>query len=351
MSRPRHQPSDHFTRRDLLASVPAAAAWLLAHESFAQAHSPRAATPVPKYAADRPSDKAQPSHRPRIRALRLLTAVPLAKMRDFYRDTIGFRLLEERETEVTLAAGATHLTFVKARPDQIAGDGGRGHGEPMYHFAFNIPRNRIRAARAWQLERTSLVPPRPGLCEDGWPKDIWHFRHWNARSIFYFDPAYNIVEYIARHELPDAPGPDIATAAGAIAGPRAIPGSRAVPFSAADILYVSEIGFVVDQPRQAHATRLLSDKLGLHEYPRGADPWAMGDAHGLLLCLARLGQKWGEESPTPVTWGVFPTECTVAGTIKGAPSDVVSRQGHGADTDPPRSPVTFDGFPYTIRVE
>ena len=77
--------------------------------------------------------------------------------------------------------------------------------------------------------------------------------------------------------------------------------------------------------------RLLRDKLGLHEYPRGADPWAMGDEHGLLLCLARKGQTWGEHTPTSVRWDVFPTEATVAG-----PAD-----GHFA----------FDGFPYRVQVE
>jgi catechol 2,3-dioxygenase-like lactoylglutathione lyase family enzyme len=289
------------TRRDLLRYAPAAAGFLLAHELLAR---PASATPV---AAPERADVLEP----RIRSLRLLTAAPLSAMRDFYRDTIGFALVEEREREITFAAGASRLTFATARADQVQGSSGRGKGEPMYHFAFNILRDRIRAARVWQLERTPLVHPRPGLREPGWPDEIWHFRHWNAQSIFFFDPAFNIVEYIARHELPHA-------------------GAGAGSFSVADILYASEIGYVVDRERLPRATGLLSDKLGLAEYPRGADPWAMGDARGLLLCLARLGETWGEQSSTPVRWGVFPTECRVEG--------------------PKAARLELEGFPYIVNV-
>lgn len=319
-----------LTRREWLARMNAAAVCLVSHEALGRepASAPRPiAHPDPPHA----------SAAPRIRRVRLLTAVPLAKMREFYHDRIGFPVVEETNAAITFAAGATKLTFAGARPDQIKGNGGRGNGEPMYHFAFNIPRNRILAARKWQLERTPLIDPRPGLREPGVPDEIWHFRHWNARSIFFFDPAWNIVEYIARHELPDAPGPDRGDprdsrdAGVNKSGNGASDTPAAAAFSTADILYASEIGFVVDRPRLPAATRMLRETLGLHEYPRGADPWAMGDARGLLLCLARIGEQWGEHTPTPVNWGVFQTECTVAGTKAGQ--------------------YSFDGFPYKVRVE
>ena len=290
-----------LTRRDLLRYAPAAAGFLLAHELLAR---PASAKPA---AAPERADVLTP----RIRGVRLLTAAPLSAMHDFYRDTIGFALVEERESEITFAAGASRLTFATARADQVQGTAGRGKGEPMYHFAFNIPRDRIRAARVWQLERTPLVDPRPGLREPGWPDEIWHFRHWNAQSIFFFDPAFNIVEYIARHELPDS-------------------GAGAGSFSVADILYASEIGYVVDRERLGPATGVLRGKLGLAEYPRGADPWAMGNARGLLLCLARLGETWGDQSSTPVSWGVFPTEATVGGAPPGR--------------------IELEGFPYVVHV-
>jgi len=266
---------------------------------------PAASTPA------QPDTGATPN-KPRILRLRLLTVAPLEAMRRFYRDIIGFRVLEEKEGEISFAAGATRLTFLSAKPEQVRGDGGRGHGEPFYHFAFNIPQDKIQAARAWQLERAALINPSPGLLDPAYPNDVWHFRHWNAHSIFFWDPGFNIVEYIARHDLRNEP-------------------ALGNGFAAADILYVSEIGYVFDAPQLPQATRMLHEKLGLEAYPRGSDPWAMGDERGLLLCLARKGELWGENTLTPVKWDVFPTDAVVRGSEPGVHE--------------------FEGFPYRVRVE
>lgn len=294
---------DHLNRRDILKRFPAAAAALLAaHELFAQEM------------LDAPREKKIKgfANQPLIRGLRLLTGVPLAEMRRFYCDKIGFKYAEERDGEFTFHAGATRVTFVKAQPDQFKGNGGRGNGEPMYHFAFNIPSNKILAARKWQLERSSLVSPRREVRDSGMPGDVWHFRHWNAHSVFFFDPAWNIVEYIARHDLKNEAADE-------------------QKFGVSDILYASEIGYVTNRADQKKTIALMRDQLGLHEYPRGAEPWAMGDERGLLLCLARLGEQWAEHTETPVNWGVFPTECTVRGPKPGT--------------------YKVDGFPYSVRAE
>jgi len=293
---------DLLNRREILRQISAAAALFSAHELLGQ-EVPRASSKKETQAS---------ANEPRITGLRLLTAVPLAEMRKFYCDKIGFRSAEERDGEFTFHAGATRFTFVKAPPDQIKGKGGRGNGEPMYHFAFNIPSNKILAARKWQLERTPLVSPRRGVRDSRMPGDVWHFRHWNAHSVFFFDPAWNIVEYIARHDLEnDAADPD--------------------RFDAKDILYASEIGYVSDRADQKKTVAFMREKLGLNEYPRGAEPWAMGDERGLLLCLARVGEQWAEHTKTPVNWAVFPTECTIRGQKPGV--------------------YGIDGFPYSVRAE
>jgi len=297
------QSAQRLSRRDVLRRVPMAAALLAAHELPGQ------------ILTSQPGDGAQAPARsvePRIRALRLLTAVPLARMRSFYHDKIGFDIAEDGKSEVTFRAGATRLTFATARPEDIRGKGGRGNGEPMYHFAFNIPCNKIRDARAWQSRRTPLVPPRREARDENLPGDVWHFRHWNAHSVFFFDPAFNIVEYIARHDLKNE-------------------AADADRFDTHDILHASEIGYVTTRADQAKAIGFMREKLGLSEYPRGADPWAMGDERGLLLCLARVGEQWAEHTQTPVNWGVFPTECTIRGPKAGA--------------------YEMDGLPYIIRAE
>lgn len=243
---------------------------------------------------------------PLIRRLRLKSGAPLEAMRAFYRDRLGLMILEDGADHVTFGAGTTALTF-GAVPD-----GERPSGEragPLYHFAFNIPRNALRAAREWQLARTPLIPPRPSLVDPAFPDDVWHFRHWNAHSVFFYDPAFNIVEYIARHDL-DTDAHDPAR------------------FGPHDILYASEIGFVVADP--AGAALGIREELGLSEYPRGAAPWAMGDERGLLLCLGNLGECWAEWTPSPVTWGVFPTEAVIRGAraaehrVKGFPYTITA---------------------------
>lgn len=312
-----------------------------------------------------------------IRELRLLTATPLSRMREFYRDKIGFRVLAESASEISFAGGGTRLTFMKAGPEQIKGAGNRGNGEPFYHFAFNIPRDKILAARSWQLERTRLTRPRPGLLDPAYPDDVWHFSQWNAHSVFFFDPAFNIVEYIARHNLDTGPGHatratpvDGASASGPASAYEPASSSRheSTPkrispaeqkvnpertsrparagsagegrvdsstgrdaFSVADILCASEIGYVMEQRHQPKATQMLRKRLGIQEYPRGSDPWAMGDERGLLLCLARLGEMWGDDPAEMVKWDVYPTEAIVRGSKPGVQE--------------------FADFPYRVRVE
>src|SRR2546421_7449097 len=108
---------------------------------------------------------------PRILSLALLTSAPLVKMKEFYHQVLGLRVLQETADRLTIAGGETSLTFEKAGPD-----GGR----PFYHFAFNIPENKVLAARTWQKERTPLLPIPAQLRDPKYPADVVDYRHWNA---------------------------------------------------------------------------------------------------------------------------------------------------------------------------
>lgn len=217
---------------------------------------------------------------PQILGLRLQTAVALPQMKQFYHGTLGLPVLAEEERAITLQAGATRLTFVQAAPDV---------GKPAYHFAFNIPENKIGAARAWQVERTALIQPYEHLRDARYPDDVVHFRHWNAHSVFFYDPADNVVEYIARHDLANA----------ARGG-----------FSSQDILYASEMGLVVDDVDQV--AQGIRETVGWSPYRGGSDRFrAMGDAAGLLLVMKRGGAAaFGQGTPREV----FPTEAVLRGT-------------------------------------
>lgn len=227
------------------------------------------------------SSRADKNSVARILSLRLLTAAPLAKMKDFYHGRLGLPVLEEQSDQITIGAGATPITFVNA---------GHAHGEPFYHFAFNIPENKLLLAREWQRERAPLILSPPNRRDPRYPDDVRHFPNWNAHSVFFWDAANNIVEYIARHDLKNSdPG----------------------PFTSEDILYASEIGFVVDDV-SATALKLKKD-LALSPYPLGTDHlWAMGDEHSLLLVL-KEGLLWGANTDSPKKFDVFPTVVGICG--------------------------------------
>jgi len=216
---------------------------------------------------------------PRILSLELHTSAPLKTMKDFYLGMLKFPVLEESSDQITFQASGTNLTFVKSV---------RESEEPAYHFAFNIPENKILSARNWQAERTALITPRQQHLRDPrFPEDIIHFSHWNAHSVFFYDPAGNLLEYIARHDLGNA-------ADG--------------PFTTKDILYASEIAFVVDDVR--HTAGEISKVSGLQQYRGGSQQFtAIGDEHGLLLVMKRGRRAFGQGKPRDV----FPTQAVISG--------------------------------------
>jgi hypothetical protein len=90
------------------------------------------------------------------------------------------------------------------------------------------------------------------------------YSHWNAPSIFFLDPAGNVVEYIARHDLKNA--------------------DQRVQLDGH--LYASEIGLIVDDV--AATAEKLTGTAAVAQYRGGSDQFiAMGDEYGLLLVMKR----------------------------------------------------------------
>lgn len=253
---------DHgISRRELLAC---GSAWVAAiHAPIAIVAPKLARTPV----------------RPFIRRIRLTTTAQMEKMEEFYCSTLGFRRIGRTVGSFTLACGSTELEFRK------------GHGgKPLTHFAFNVPQNQIRSCLEFAHKRVDVIPAWGDLRDPAYPKEIVHFRHWNAHSIFFFDPALNVVEFIARHGL------DF---------------DSKTKFEIGDVQCVSEIGLPTKDP-VAMAKRIQAD-LGVKAYPTGTSPqFAMGEENGLLLCL-REGQEWGMHTKTPIEWGAYETEVEIVG--------------------------------------
>jgi catechol-2,3-dioxygenase len=186
-----------------------------------------------------------------------LEADALEEQKAFYSRALGLPLVAESADQFTVHAGATRLTFTRAPA-----------GRSTYHFAFNIPENKLAAAKEWLAERTLVLRGKDG-------REVFHYESWNAHGLYFHDPAGNVAELIARHDLPNA---------------------RPGPFAAGDILYVSEIGLVVDDVPAT--VRALEAALGLAVYRSGgAEFAAVGDEHRLLI-LTRRGRDWWGDTPS-----------------------------------------------------
>ncbi|MBM80803.1 MAG: hypothetical protein CMJ78_09435, partial [Planctomycetaceae bacterium] len=182
-----------------------------------------------------------------IAELRLRSS-QMDKLGRFYGETLGLPTTMEADSLV-VTAGQTLIRFAPASTNENDG--------PFYHFSFNIPENKLELGRAWQKKRTPLV-------KRGNPEVI-HFSRWNAHSVFFNDPAGNILEYIAQHDLKNsAPG----------------------AFTTKDILYASEIGLVVDDV--GSTVTAAKDSLGIGVYRDKAEFFAsLGDEHALLMLVKR----------------------------------------------------------------
>ena len=207
--------------------------------------------------------------RPRLLSIELQSGASMAAMKAFYGKTLDLRLLDEKADLSTVAPGAkvdrfsveageSRITFVNS--SEIVG--GKA---PFYHFAFNIPENKILKALEWQKARTPMltIPERNHAA--GYPPEVVDYAHWNAHSVFFLDPAGNIVEYIARHDLKNGD-------TGAFGWP--------------DILCVSEIALVVDDVRATAET--VTRAASVQQYRGGDEQFmALGDEWGLLLLMKK----------------------------------------------------------------
>ncbi|MBL8745856.1 MAG: VOC family protein, partial [Phycisphaerae bacterium] len=173
----------------------------------------------------------QPSPSPiRLAGLRLLARDATAQ-RDFYEKILGLPVTADSGESVTVRSNGTAITFV-----EVPLDPGVNRLDPYYHFAFNIPENQVNEALDWTRARVPIIKNAEG-------NEIVFFESWNAHAFYFFDPAGNIVEFIARHTLTNA---------------------STRPFGPASILEASEIGLVVQDV--AAATRQIERDLGATPY-------------------------------------------------------------------------------------
>lgn len=119
-----------------------------------------------------------------IRRVELLSA-DLEAQRDFYGNVLELPVrLDDPILEIQ--AGRTRLFFTHTPEFDGA-----------YHFAFNIPTNQFESAKRWISSRVPLLQDENG-------NDEFHSENWNSSSVYFKDPAGNVLEFIARHNLDNA---------------------------------------------------------------------------------------------------------------------------------------------------
>ena len=180
-----------------------------------------------------------------------LLASDLAALSDFYSTALGLPVQEATDGTLALEVGRSQLVF----------EAGAAQWSGFYHFAFDIPENQFREAKIWMSRRMSLI-------SDAGGEDEFDFVAWNAHAMYFYDPAGNIVELIARHDL--ANGSDR-------------------PFGGHSLLGISEIGLTTDDV--AATVSLLGSWLGVYRGSQDEAFTALGDDHGLLI-VVKQGRAW-----------------------------------------------------------
>lgn len=195
----------------------------------------------------------------------------LHKQKQFYSHIFELPIAEDSNNKITFQAGVTRLTFEQSEPSQ----------NPFYHFAFNIPENQFREAKRWLAKRVSLIHNENG-------EDEFDFSNWNAHAVYFFDPAGNIVELIARHDLPNRSNER---------------------FGGHSLLSISEIGCVVRDVPAYCATLMKEIDVEIYRNTSYRNFAALGDANGLFIVVSEH-RDWYPAGPSAQ---VFPLKLLLKG--------------------------------------
>ena len=171
----------------------------------------------------------------------------------FYRDIFGLNLINKSQNEISFEAGKSTLTFKQT-----------SNIKPTYHFAFNIPNNKIEEAIIWASSRFKLIHnDESGI--------IANFETWNAKAIYFYDNNNNILEFIARFDLKN---------------------STEKEFDVSSILSISELGIVVDEPLKFANNLVETYQLDYFDKSNKSESFVgLGNDNGLMI-IVKKNRKW-----------------------------------------------------------
>jgi hypothetical protein len=198
----------------------------------------------------------------KIRKLDLQTAF-LKTLQEFYSSVLQLQVDQPDERKIKIKIGDSDLIFTETAT-----------GEPFYHYAINIPSNKIEEAKGWLSTKVKL------LWMDDYKNDIADFVNWRARSVYFYDPAGNIVELIARFELNN-----FVTGA----------------FTSSQLLSLNEVGLVFTDENFEKEIMSLENSYSLSYFdkqPPLPKFRAMGDDQGLFVIVPEHRNWYPTDKPS-----------------------------------------------------
>ena len=197
----------------------------------------------------------------------------------FYKDVLDLKILEKGLNSVNIQAGNSVLKFIE-NPEF----------DSIYHFAFNIPENKLDEAIKWCTEKVDLI-----TIQD--ERIIANFETWNANAVYFYDNNGNLLEFIARHDLDNF---------------------QIKEFTSKSILNISEIGIVHDDPMELGEQLVENHDLKFFEKNFNSETFAaIGDDEGLLI-IVKPYRNW---YPTQISSKSNKTEIIIEN--KGAKIELV----------------------------
>ncbi len=171
----------------------------------------------------------------------------------FYQEILGLFIIENDSISISIQTGNSILKFIE-----------NNDFNSIYHFAFNIPENKLEEAITWAKNKIGLL-----VIED--KNVIARFENWNANAVYFYDNNGNLLEFIARHDLGNA---------------------QLTPFDSKSILNISEIGIVNETPLEL-ANQLIEEH-GLEFFAKNPNSElfsAVGNDEGLLI-IVKPNRNW-----------------------------------------------------------
>ena len=175
----------------------------------------------------------------------------LDELRFFYTRKFNFPVVNDENDSLTLKIGDSLLTFEENRIHKS-----------YYHFAFNIPFGELEKAVKWVHKKVEVIE-----FDDA---AIQEFRAWNAKAIYFMDPAGNIVELIGRKRFND---------------------EKVTSFNESAILNISEVGIPVFEVSSTY--KAMKSATGIEKFDCVSNIFcAAGDDEGLFILVDSAEKSW-----------------------------------------------------------